>query len=94
MQFKGRSTLKQYAKKKTVEWEKIWTAADASNGYVNNLDVHRQERRQHRKGLGASVSKSLTAVLHHLYCHIFFDSFFSSVNLPFDLRSKLMGAEH
>ena len=84
-----------YAKKPVKRGIKIWIAADASNGYVSSLDVYTGRKGDNtEKGLGASVVKSLTAALHHLYHHIFFDNFFSSVNLLlayFDL--DFMGAE-
>ena len=65
-------------KKKTVKQGiKIWMAADASSGCDNNLDVYTGRKGDNtEKGLGGSVVKSLTAALHHSYCHIFFDNFF------------------
>ena len=59
--FKGRSTMKQYMPKKPVRRGlKVWTLADAHNGYVSTIDVYtgrKGDTTEH--GLGARVVKDL-----------------------------------
>ena len=85
--FKGRSSLKQYMPKKPIKRGfKIWMAVDAENGFVTNLEVHTGKKEGSiEKGLGSSVVQSLTKAFHSTYRHIYFDNFFSSVDLLLDL---------
>ena len=92
--FKGRSSLKQYMPKKPIKRGfKIWMAADALTGYVTDFDVVTGKKNDSvEKGLGESVVKRLTARFHDSFRHIYFDNFFSSVDLLVYLfRSGLYG---
>ena len=92
--FKGRSSLKQYMPLKPVRRGiKVWARADASNGYVSAFQVYTgKEGNSTEHGLGAKVVKSLTANLSGSYRHVYFDNYFSSVDLLLDLqRSGLYG---
>ena len=93
--FKGRSSLKQYMPLKPVRRGiKVWVWADASNGYVSSFQVYTgKEGNSTEHGLGAKVVKSLTANLSGSYRHVYFDNYFSSVDLLLDLqRSGLYGS--
>ena len=85
--FKGRSSLKQYMPKKPVKRGlKVWMQADAKNGYVSDLEVYTGRKGDTvEKGLGSSVVKTLTSGLQHTYRHIYFDNFFTSIDLLVDL---------
>ncbi len=72
---------------------KIWVQADAINGYVSDLEVYTGKKGASvEQGLGSSVVKTLTHTLRNTYRHVYFDNFFSSVNLLLDLlRAGLHG---
>ena len=92
--FKGRSTMKQYVPLKPVKRGfKVWLRAEAENGYVSAFDVYTGKKGQAvEHGLGARVVKELSSDLHHTYRHLYFDNFFSSVDLLLDLwRTGLYG---
>ena len=81
--FKGRSTLKQYMPLKPVKRGiKVWALADACNGYITNFQVYTGKQRDAtEKGLGANVVKTLTKPYTHSFRHVFFDNFFTSLDL-------------
>lgn len=85
--FKGRSSLKQYMPMKPIKRGiKVWASADANNGYVSAFEVYTGKKgNTAEKGLGANVVKGLTEQLHGTYRHVFYDNFFSSVDLALDL---------
>ena len=85
--FKGRSSLKQYLPMKPIKRGiKIWMRADSSNGDVSAFDVYTGKKGDTaEKGLGAKVVKGLTEQLYGTYCHVYFDNYFSSVDLALDL---------
>ncbi len=85
--FKGRSSLKQYMPNKPVKRGiKVWMRADAVNGYVSGLEVYTGKKgNSAEKGLGANVVKCLTETLENTHRHIYFDNFFTSVDLFLDL---------
>ena len=79
--FKGRSSLKQH---------KVWARADADNGYVSAFEVYTGRKgNTTEKGLGTAVVKGLTEQLHGTYRHVFYNNFFSSVDLALDLLKPL-----
>ena len=89
--FKGRSSLKQYMPLKPVRRGiKVWARAEASSGYVSAFQVYTGKQGDTTEtGLGAKVVKSLMKGSHR---HIFFDNYFSSVDLLLDLhRDGLYG---
>ena len=92
--FKGRSSLKQYMPLKPVRRGiKVWARADASNGYVSAFQVYTgKERNTTEHGLGANVVYTLTEDLHNSYRHVYFDNYFSGVDLLLGLlRNGLYG---
>ena len=86
--FKGRSSLKQYMPKKPVRRGiKVWALADASNGYIANFQVYTgKQGYTTEKGLGAKVVKHLTAPYINSCRHVYFDNFFTGVDLLLDLQ--------
>ena len=64
---------------------KIWMRADANTGYVSAFNLYTGKMGDSVKGLGAKVVKSLCEKLHNTYRHIYFNNFFSSVDLALDL---------
>ena len=92
--FKGRSSLKQYMPLKPVRRRiKVWARAEASNGYVSAFEVYTGKQGDNvETGLGAKVVKNLTRDLTGSNRHLFFDNFFSSVDLLLNLfRDGLYG---
>ena len=92
--FKGRSSLKQYMPKKPVRRGiKVWALADSENGYIANFQVYTGKQGDStEKGLGAKVVKTLTAPYVNSCRHVYFDNFFTGVDLLLDLqRSHLYG---
>ncbi len=63
--FKGRSTMKQYMPKKPIRRGlKVWTLADAHNGYVSNIDVYiGRKGATPEHGLGSRVVEDLCSDL-------------------------------
>ena len=89
--FKGRSFMKQYMPAKPVKWGfKVWTVAEADTGYVSGYEIYTGRRAvpsQH--GLGYDVVMQLTEVYQYQRRHLYFDNFFSSVQLLRDLEQRL-----
>lgn len=87
IKFQGRSSLKQYMPLKPVKRGiKVWVLADSHNGYFRKFEVYSGKKGDStEKGLGARVVKSLTSELHGKNHHVFFDNYFTSVNLLEDL---------
>ena len=90
MPFKGRSSLKQFIPNKPVKRGiKSWMRADAATGYVSAFEVYTGKKGDKaEKGLSAKVVKSLCEPLYNTNRHVYFDNFFSSVNLSLDLLRK------
>ena len=87
IKFQGRSSLKQYMPMKPIKRGiKVWVLGDSTNGYFSRFDVYtgRQENRQ--VGLGAHVVKTLTQDLKNKYHHVYFDNYFTGVQLLEDLE--------
>ena len=85
--FKGRSSMKQFMPNKPVKRGfKVWVRADATNGYISEFYVYTgKEGSTVEKKLGGKVVMTLTAKLAHLYHHVYFDNYFTSVSLLVDL---------
>ena len=64
----------------------MWVLADSTNGYFWNMQVYTGKEKSSEKGLGARVVKHLTEPLREKYHHIYFDNFFTSVELLEDLE--------
>ena len=92
--FKGRSSLKQYMPLKPVKHGiKVWARADSSNGYVSAFQVYvGRQGGTAEQGLGSKVVKTLCEDLYGTNRHVYFDNYFSSVDLLLDLlRNGLYG---
>ena len=64
----------------------MWMRAETENGYVSAFEVYTGKKGDSvEHGLGATVVKKLSNDLHHTYRHLYFDIFFSSVELLLDL---------
>lgn len=89
VKFKGRSALKQYVPKKpTKRGFKVWVRADAINGYVCDFQVYTGKNdsgETSETNLGAKVVKALSQPLVGGHYHLYYDNFFSSVQLFDDL---------
>ena len=87
VKFQGRSALKQYniPMKPIKRGIKVWVLAD-TNGYFCNMQVYKGRENSTEKGLGSRVVKELTAPLQHKFHHVYFDNFFTSVQLLEDLE--------
>ena len=60
--------------------------AEAVNGYVSGFEVYTGKKSDSmEKGLRATVVKTLSDDMHHTHRHLYFDNFFSSVDLLLDL---------
>ena len=87
VKFKERSSLKQYLPKKPVRRGfKIWMRADYDSGYVSKFEVYEGKKSNKvEKGLVGSVVLRLTEEIHKRYHHIYFDNFFTGVELMLNL---------
>ena len=85
--FKGRSSYKQYMPQKPVKRGfKVWCLAVSRNGYLQAFEVYTGATEESSfDGLGATVVKRLTSILKKKGYHLYFDNFFSSVDLAHDL---------
>jgi hypothetical protein len=82
IKFKGRSSLKQYLPMKpTKRGFKIWTLADANNGYVYSFRIYKGKETIRTKALGERVVKDIVKELRFSYRKVYFDNFFTTPNL-------------
>jgi len=81
--FKGQSSLKQYMPKKPVKRGfKVWVRVDSLNGYICEFMVYvGKEGGRTEVGLGQKVVERLTRVVVGGHYHIYFDNFFTDVEL-------------
>ena len=88
--FKGRSGPEQYMPNKPVKRGiKCWMRAEATTEYMSAFEVYTGKKGDSVEiDLGAQVVKGLCASLYHSNCHVYFNNFFSSVNLALDLLRK------
>lgn len=93
IKFKGRSSIKQYLPKKpTKRGYKVWTLADKS-GYCYRYEIYTGKvGNQVTKNLGEKVVNNLTTDLHGKEHKIYFDNYFTSVNLIENLKSRQINA--
>lgn len=91
--FKGRSCLKQYMPDKpTKRGYKVWVRAD-SYGYVVQFQIYEGKRKDIvEKNLGLRVVKELTIDLVGKNYSVYFDNFFSSVELLIYLQQNKINA--
>ena len=87
IKFKGRSSLKQYMPQKPIKrGYKCWVRADDS-GYVCEFQVYTGKSKNSEKELGPRVVKDLTRELVGKNHHVYFDNYFTSVNLKVELKN-------
>lgn len=89
IKFKGRSSMKQYMPgKPTNRGYKVWVRAD-EHGFVSRFQIYTGKTGgTPEKSLGAKVVKALTSDLKDLYYEIYFDNYFTSVDLMISLREN------
>ena len=88
IRFQGHSTLKQYMPMKPIKRGiKVWVLAD-ENGFFSHFEVYTGKKDGVEHSLGAQVVKDLTKDFQGSWCHIYFDTFFTSKELLCDLESK------
>ena len=86
--FKGQLAMKQYLPLKPVKRGiKVWMCADASNGFVCNMQVYtgKKDGGVTEHGLGYRVVRDLTRPFVNKNHHVFADNFFTSIPLACDL---------
>ena len=88
IKFKGRSSLKQYMPKKPIKRGiKVWVRADAINGFVSDFDIYIGKEETTVTQLGTKVVLKLCNYLPRGH-HIYFDNYFSSLDLLDKLLEK------
>ena len=60
---------------------KVWVLGDSTNGYFSRFQVYTGRQENCEVGLGAHMVKTLTRDLNHKNHHVYFDNFFTSVQL-------------
>ena len=82
IRYKGRVFFRQYMPKKPIKWGiKVWTLADAKNGFISNFQVYLGKappNEQAEHGLCTRVVLDLSTPFHHSNWHLYFDNFFNS----------------
>lgn len=93
IKFKGRSAIKQYLPKKTIKrGYKVWMMADKS-GYCYRFELYTGKiGKQVTKNLGEKVVNTLTSDLDGKEHTMYFDNYFTSVNLMENLKSRIINA--
>ena len=86
-----RISFLQYMPKKQEKFGiKIWALCEAKTGYCYNFQVYTgKEDAGQENGLAYRVASDLVKpYLNKIWCRLFFDNFFSSVNLVRDLLKQ------
>ena len=87
--FDGGSGLKQYMPAKPVKRGiKVWCRADSHNGYMCDFQVYTGRREGAEGGLGKRVVLDLSQSLEGKHYHLYFDNFFTSVDLLQTLKER------
>ena len=86
----GRLSYKQYLPAKPIKRGiKVWMQCDADTAYLNEFDIYLGRSTQYSEnGLGYDVVSKLTASLANKNHWVFFDNYFSGVQLATDLLAK------
>ena len=80
--FKGRSTMKQYLPLKPVKRGfKVWAISDATNGYMYDFNVYTGATEGREMALGEKVVLTLSDSIKGQNHQLFFDNYFTSINL-------------
>ena len=71
----------------------MWALANVLNGYVANFQMYTGKQGDStEKGLGAEVVKHLTAPYVNSYRHVYFDNFFTGIDLLLELQRSCLYA--
>ncbi|CAM4832794.1 unnamed protein product, partial [Rotaria magnacalcarata] len=85
IKFKGRSSIKQYQPlKPTKKGYKVWVLAESSTGYVYNFEIY--------TGKNTERCLSLVHGIEMKNRQLFFDGYFTSLQLLYKLRRKKVSA--
>lgn len=89
IKYKGRSTIKQYIPMKPIKrGYKVWVRADKF-GFVCDFQIYTGKINGNKeKSLGERVVIDLSRELVNSYYHIYFDNYFTSVNLMMTLKKN------
>ena len=86
---KHRSAIRQYIKNNPTKWRiKLWVIADSANGYTYDFDVYAGKNAGQEvspNGLGYDVVMRLVSSLMNQGYHLYFDNYYTSVQLVQDL---------
>ena len=82
--FNGRLSFKQYIPSKPTKWGiKCWEVCDSTNGYCLDFNVYtgKNYTNASRFGVGYDVISNLSAAYFHKYHCVYFDRFFTGVDI-------------
>ena len=92
IKYKGRLYFRQYMPKKPIKYGiKVWMAADSNTGYVSNYEIYLGKPVSSGRGevgLATNVVLDMTEPFQHCNRHVFFDNFFTSVQLVEELLRR------
>lgn len=89
VKFKGHNAMKQYMKYTPVSWGfKLWCLCESETGYLYNVDIYTGKKQFVEHGLGESVVLQLCAPLAKKGIEVYFDNFFTSLNLMHILQEN------
>ena len=89
IKFQGRSSMRQYVKKKPIKQEfKFCYHCASKTGYLNQFDLHLSKKESREENLGPNVVLSLTECLEGTYCTFSVDNFFNGTSLIIKLFDK------
>ena len=93
IKLKYRSFMKQYQPlKPTKRGYKVWVSVESISGYVYNFQIYTGKDEERRASLGEHVVMSLIDRIDLKNRHLFFDSYFNSLQLLYQLRRKKVSA--
>ena len=104
IKFKGRFSIKQYQPlKPTKRGYKVWVLTESTTGYVYNwnkphhfghslIEIYTGKGTERRLSLGKHVVMSLIDGIDFKNRQLFFDSYFNSVQLLYQLRKQRISA--
>ena len=83
IKFKGRLGFRQYMPAKPTKWGiKLWSMCEALTGYLSRFQIYTgREAGRAERGLSFRVVTDLVAHLHHQNLRVWFDNFYTSVEL-------------
>lgn len=91
IKFTGRCSFLQYVPKKPCKWGiKAWAVADSESFYLLDFNIYagKDEQRPADVLLGTHVVQQLVAPYLHVNHHVYFDNFFTSMELVEYLQSN------